>query len=157
MDSYSKYKKILFLVLIVNIVLVSTHKGEFWPFSIFPMFSQAGNPWARAVVEQVDNMPQNKLWNSRTPEELNNGVVALNDYGIDTIDYANFVSKTDKWTPKRVQALRDLLDIKNIGGQKWMITKVEGHLTENDSVVVNSTPLFVFTPDTTLYNPSIFN
>lgn len=157
MDSFSKYKKILLWVLIVNFLLVSTHKGEFWPFSIFPMFSQAGNPWARAVVEQVDNMPQQKLWNSRTLHELNNGVVALNEYGIDTIDYANFVSKTDDWNPKRVQALRDLLDIENIGNQKWMITKVEGHLTKNDSVVVNSTPLFVFTPDTTLYNPSVFN
>lgn len=157
MDSFSKYKKILLWVLIVNFLLVSTHKGEFWPFSIFPMFSQAGNPWARAVVEQVDNMPQQKLWNSRTLHELNNGVVALNEYGIDTIDYANFVSKTDDWNPKRVQALRDLLDIQNIGNQKWMITKVEGHLTKNDSVVVNSTPLFVFTPDTTLYNPSVFN
>ncbi|MGM0547274.1 MAG: hypothetical protein ACQEST_11205 [Bacteroidota bacterium] len=157
MNSFSKYKKILFWVLIVNVALVSTHEGEFWPFSIFPMFSQAGNPWARAVVEQVDDMSQNQLWNSRTLDELNNGVVALNDYGIDTIDYANFVSKTEEWTPKRVQALRDLLDIKNIGNQKWMVTKVEGYLTENDSVVVNSTPLFVFTPDTTLYNPSIFN
>ena len=39
--------------LIVYALLVATHLGEFWPFSIYPMFSQAGNPWSRAVVREM--------------------------------------------------------------------------------------------------------
>lgn len=49
----STHKRIIGIVLLINILLVSTHRGEFWPFSIFPMFSQAGNPWSRGVVENV--------------------------------------------------------------------------------------------------------
>lgn len=40
-------------VLVVYALLVATHLGEFWPFSIYPMFSQAGTPWTRAVVREL--------------------------------------------------------------------------------------------------------
>lgn len=155
MESYGKYKKILFSVLIVNILLVSTHEGEFWPFSIFPMFSQAGNPWDRALVQRIENPQESNLWETTNREDIRHRVVALSDYGIDTIDYSNFVSKTTEWNARRIQALRDLLDIKTVNNEYWMVTKVSGYLTEADSVIVQTTPLFLLSADTTLANPKL--
>lgn len=39
--------------LVVYGLLVAIHLGEFWPFSIYPMFSQTGNPWTGAA-ERID-------------------------------------------------------------------------------------------------------
>ncbi len=155
MKNYSKYKKILLGVLIINILLVSTHKGEFWPFSIFPMFSKAGNPWDRALVQRIENPNKPDIWNTTSREEIRHRVVGLSNYGIDTIDYSNFVSKTSNWNERRVQALRDLLDIKTIEDEYWMVTKVSGYLTKEDSVIVKATPLFLLSADTTATNPKL--
>lgn len=157
MDNFSKYKRILFSVLILNILLVSTHEGEFWPFSIFPMFSQAGNPWSRGVVQQVETTQTSDIWKTKTIPEIENRVLSLDSIGVDAIDYANFVSKTKEWNPKRVKALRDLLKIENYPGSMWMATRVQGYLTENDSVVVEAIPLFLVTQDTTFQNPLLFS
>lgn len=157
MNRYAKYKKILLGVLIINIVLVSTHEGEFWPFSIFPMFSQAGNPWTRALVQRIDDSPPNDdIWEVKSREEIKHRVVSLNDHGIDEIDFANFVSKTSEWNEKRIQAMRDLLDIESVEGERWIVTRVHGYLTESDSVIVEATPLFLLSADTTIKNPNLF-
>lgn len=155
MESYTKYKKIIFGVLIVNFLLVATHEGEFWPFSIFPMFSQAGNPWDRAIVERIEDPNMQTLWEPRPLDDVRNRVVGLEDYGIDTIDYSNFVSKTTDWNDRRIRALRDMLDIEDVKQEYWMVTKVSGYLTEDDSVVVETTPMFLLSADTTLSNPSL--
>jgi len=39
--------------LVVGAALVATHRGEFWPFSIYPMFSRAGRPFTRSVVREL--------------------------------------------------------------------------------------------------------
>lgn len=156
MGKYTKFKRILIAVLAVNILLVATHEGEFWPFSIFPMFSKAGKPWTRAMVQQIDNPEREDLWNVKPLEEVADRAIALDDYGIDQIDYANFVSKTSDWNEKRIQALRFMFDIKNIPDQHWLVTKVDGYLTAQDSVVVEATPLFLFSSDTTYKNPNLF-
>ncbi len=156
MGKYTKYKKILIAVLVINVILVATHEGEFWPFSIFPMFSQAGNPWTRAMVQQVDDRQMEDLWSVRPLHEVSDRAVAIEDYGVDQIDYSNFISKTTDWNQKRIQSLRTYLDIDNLPEQKWLITKVDGYLTEADSVIVEATPLFLFTSDSTFKNPNIF-
>lgn len=156
MGKYIKFKKILITVLVINVILVATHEGEFWPFSIFPMFSQAGNPWTRAMVQQVDDTHMDDLWLVKPLHEVSDRAVAIEDYGVDQIDYSNFISKTTEWNEKRIQSLRSYLDIDNLSDQKWLVTKVDGYLTEDDSVVVETTPLFLFTRDTTVKNPNIF-
>src|SRR5262245_41465505 len=47
-------------VSLAHALLAATHGGEFWPFSIYPMFSQAGRSWARALVveAQPNDLPQ---------------------------------------------------------------------------------------------------
>lgn len=155
MERYTKYKYILIVTLIINALLVATHEGEFWPFSIFPMFSQAGNPWSRGVVQQIDPVNDSTIWNTRPLSEIENRVISLDSIGVDAIDFANFVSKTKNWNQKRVQALRDLLDIEEYPGANWMATQVKGSLVDDDSVVVEAIPLILVTKDTTYYNPNI--
>lgn len=155
MERYTKFKYILFTVLLINILLVATHEGEFWPFSIFPMFSQAGNPWSRGMVQQIEGPIDSVDWQPKALSEVEHSALSLDSIGVDDIDYANFVSKTEEWNPKRVQALRDMLDVQAYPGSKWMITQVKGYLTEEDSVVVQAIPLFLFTPDTTLRSPNL--
>lgn len=156
MDLFKKHKKILAAILLINILLVATHEGEFWPFSIFPMFSQAGNPWSRALVIEVDNASEEQLWESFSLEEINGRFISLYGHGVDAIDYANFISKTKEWNDRRVKALRDLLDAESLGDKKWLIARVDGHLTESDSVVVSTVPLFLLTADSTHKNPKLF-
>lgn len=157
MKKFTKYKFILLAILVLNVVLVATHEGEFWPFSIFPMFSQAGNPWSRGVLQRIENRNDSTLWNTKTISGIEHRVVSLDSIGVDAIDYANFVSKTEEWNRKRIAALRDLLNIKEYPRAQWMATRVQGYLTEDDSVVVEAIPLLLFTQDTTYRNPNIFH
>jgi hypothetical protein len=156
MNGFKKHKKILAVVLLINILLVATHEGEFWPFSIFPMFSQAGNPWSRALVIEVDDAPEEQLWETVSLEEINGRFISLYGHGVDAIDYANFISKTKDWNDRRLNALRGLLDAESLGDKKWLIARVDGYLTESDSVVVSSVPLFLLTADSTYKNPKLF-
>lgn len=155
MTRYSRFKTILLGVLLVNTLLVATHEGEFWPFSIYPMFSQAGNPWTRAIVERVDDPERTDLWETRPFSSLDNRAVALSRRGVDAIDFANFVSKTREWTPERIRALRVLLNADALGDDQWMVTRVHGYLSEEDSVIVRGTPLFLLRSDTTFSNPQL--
>jgi hypothetical protein len=149
-------KRTLLVVFLINAILVSTHKGEFWPFSIFPMFSQAGNPWSRGVVIEVDDMNREDLWEIKSLSSIDDRVVALSEHGIDDIDYANFISKTKNWDEERIQALRNLFQIEQQGDAKWLASRVTGYLTEQDSVVVKVIPMFLVTSDTTYKNPDLF-
>ena len=151
-----KHKRIIGVVLLVNILLVSTHLGEFWPFSIFPMFSQAGKPWSRGVVENVQDTTRANLWDTKPISEIEDRVLPLQKYGIHSIDYANYISKTKEWTPKKINGLRTTFQIEEHPGQMWMATRVTGYINEQDSVIIQAIPMFLFTPDTTFKNPRLF-
>lgn len=152
-----KHKRIVGVVLLVNILLVSTHLGEFFPFSIFPMFSQAGKPWSRGVVENVQDTTRANLWETKPIGEIEDRVLPLQKYGIHSIDYANYISKTKDWTPKKINGLRSTFQIDQHPGQMWMATRVVGSITEQDSVVIKAIPMFLFTADTTYKNPRLFS
>ena len=49
----NKARTTMWSVIFVYALTVAVNLGEFWPFSIYPMFSQAGNPWSRSVVREV--------------------------------------------------------------------------------------------------------
>src|SRR5690625_7490964 len=66
----SKALKILGVLFLVHAILVSTHEGEFWPFSIYTMFSQAGNPWERAMVLDVTDLEVSVLWDEHVNQHL---------------------------------------------------------------------------------------
>lgn len=146
MNSFQKKTtRCLIAVFLVYGVLVAPHEGEFWPFSIYPMFSQAGNPWTRALVRDVSDVPDSLIWQSTDLQTLNGSPIALQDYGVDQIDFANFVSKTEEWPPKRKQALHVMFGKENIKDRKLMVMKVNGRLVGDDSVTVEAVPLLLVT------------
>ena len=151
-----KHKRIIVTVLVINILLVSTHEGEFWPFSIFPMFSQAGKPWSRGVVEDVQDTTRTDLWETKPIAEIENRILPLQQYGIHEIDFANYISKTKTWNQERINGLRSTFQIDQYPGEIWIATRVTGHINEQDSVVIKAIPMFLFTADTTLKNPNLF-
>jgi hypothetical protein len=155
MESFQKKStRYLLSVLLVFTLLVATHKGEFWPLSIYPMFSQAGNPWTRALVRDVSTTPDSLKWETTDLEGLNGNPVALQKYGVDQIDFANFISKTDTWTPERKRALQVMFGKENIKDRELMVMKVHGRLVGDDSVTVQAVPLLLVTAENVVADSS---
>lgn len=152
-----KYKRIIAIVFLINILLVATHEGEFWPFSIFPMFSQAGKPWSRGVVENVQDSSRTDLWITKPIGEIEDRILPLEDYGIHEIDFANYISKTKDWNAKKINGLRSTFTIANYPDQMWMATRVTGSIDDQGSVVIKAIPMFLFTADSTFKNPNLFS
>lgn len=151
----TKGMKIIGVVLLIYAALVATHEGEFWPFSIYPMFSQAGNPWTRAIVLDVTDLPDDEIWNPKTLSELPAEPVPVGNYGVDQIDFSNFISKTENWTVNRRNALRSMFGRENIGARRWMASKAQGKLVDEDSVVVVIQPFLMITADSVYMNPQL--
>lgn len=47
------FRRLTLRILLVAVLLLASHAGEFWPFSILPMFSHAGVPWTRTMVRDI--------------------------------------------------------------------------------------------------------
>ncbi|WP_263820788.1 hypothetical protein [Salinibacter sp.] len=142
-------------VLVVYALLVATHLGEFWPFSIYPMFSQAGNPWTRAMVREMPSQtdPDTLSWDAVSLQSLPGASYPLAPKGINQNDVANYVSKTDRWTNERVQGLRSLFTKGRVLSSPLLVYRVQGTLVA-DTVAVTATPVLLFEPDTTRLHPS---
>jgi len=147
--------KIIGVTLLIYALLVAPHEGEFWPFSIYPMFSQAGNPWTRAMVLDVTDKTETERWERHILQERDADVVPVRAYGVDQIDFSNFVSKTENWTHERRQALITMFGESNIGEGRWMVSKVHGEMIGQDSVAIEIVPFIMITSDTTYTNPNL--
>lgn len=49
-------KKAVVAVTAIYALSLASFRGEFWPFSIFPMFSRGGRPWIHAVVRECSHV-----------------------------------------------------------------------------------------------------
>lgn len=148
---YQKSVRIIFTTFLIYAVLVATHLGEFWPFSIYPMFSQAGKPWKRAIVRDVTNIETQSIWQVTNQQKLVGRPVPLNELNINTNDIANFLSKTDVWNQRKVKGVRKLFS-DEINSRELLLLQAQGSLTENDSVTVKFVPFIYLTKDTTILN-----
>ncbi len=146
-------------VLIVYALTVAINLGEFWPFSIYPMFSQAGNPWSRAIIREVQ--PEDSLsWNALPLADVPGQSYGVRNGGVDPIDLANFVSKTAIWNQDRVAALSlMLLADPPKEPLRLMVYRVQARLTEQDSIAMTAMPYVVvgtdLPPDTKHLNPEL--
>lgn len=136
----NKARTAIWAVLLVYAVTVATNLGEFWPFSIYPMFSQAGNPWSRSLVREV--APDDSIaWDAVPLDDLPGEPYGVAWGGVDAIDLANFVSKTREWDTDRVAALQlMLLADPPKDPLHLLVFRVRARLTEDDSVAVMATP-----------------
>lgn len=104
--------KVILATLLVYTLLMASHQGEFWPFSIYPMFSQAGDSWSRVMVRSVDDETIRPVPNPQemtSPSALPGKPFALEPEGISVHDLAAVVNQTETWTLARRNLLRDLL------------------------------------------------
>ncbi len=145
--------KIIGVIFLVFVFTVATHDGEFWPFSIFPMFSKAGNPWTRAMVLDVTNLENEELWKIHSLNERSAAAISLRKQGVDQIDFSNFVSKTNHWSETRTNALLTMFDNEVPQERQWMIAKVRGELDQEDLITVQIHPLFLLSNDRIIRNP----
>jgi len=155
MATRTKALRVIGLVLTAYALLVASHKGEFWPFSIYPMFSQAGNPWTRSVVREMpaDTEAEALDWSTVSLQDVAGAPYPLAPREINQNDVANYVSKTDEWTSDRIQGLRSLFTKNRTLSAPLLVYRVRGVLAD-DSVTVTATPVMLFSPDTTHLNPS---
>jgi len=157
MNVYQKSIRIVGGVLVIYALLVATHLGEFWPFSIYPMFSQAGNPWSRSLVREMPSDvtdAQKVSWTTASLDSLAGDPYPLVPQGINQNDVANYVSKTESWTADRIQGLRSIFAKNRSLPSPLLVYRVRGHLA-GDSVAVSATPVLLFTNDGSHLNPSL--
>ena len=155
MWSKARAARVLGLTLAAYVLLVAANEGEFWPASVYPMFSVAGRPWTRALARDVAAVPDSARWRVIDLDGLPGRPVALPDIGIDPIDFANFVSKTRTWDEDRVRGLRSLFTEDLLRSRQLMVYKVRGRLAAGDSVVVEATPFLLLSGDGTARNPNL--
>lgn len=152
-STYARARRVLLTLLGVYAVLVATHRGEFWPMSIYPMFSQAGRPWTRAVVRQIepDAVVQ---WDVCDAADLPGQPFALAPRSIGQNDVANFVAKTQTWDERRVAGLRRLFD-EHLRQRALVFYAARGRLDEQGGIRIEYEPVIVLRPDGSRLSPSI--
>ena len=119
--------------------LVATHRGEFWPLSIYPMFSLAGRPWRRSMVVEIE--PGAAIaWRETTLDNLPGTPVSAKKAGANTNDMSKFVQLTERWDRDRVDAFREFWRPLLEEGKHLLLLRADGRLEEGD-VVTTITPL----------------
>ena len=142
------------MVLAVYTILVATHRGEFWPFSIYPMFSQAGHPWTRVVVRVVPDNPEVLSWQTVPLSMLPGAPFETARHGLGDNDITSYVTRTETWTPERRRGFHHLFTATHDFNRPLLVFEVRGTLS-GDSVSVQTTPLMLLKRDTTHLNPSL--
>lgn len=155
----NKARTTIWSVLFVYALTVAVNLGEFWPFSIYPMFSQAGNPWSRSMVREV-TADDSLSWDVTPLADVPGLPYGVRSGGVDPIDLANFVSKTEVWDQDRVAALSlMLLADPPREPLRLMVYRVRARLTEEDSVAITATPYVLvgtdLVPDVSHLNPEL--
>lgn len=152
-DPYRRSRRALLASFVAYALLVSVNLGEFWPFSIYPMFSQGGIPWSRAVVMDVGDDASAMQWGDLSSEDLPGDPYPLTEHGISPIDLANFVSKSRVWDEARVGGLRRMFGERELERTSLLVVRVNGRIVEDDSVAVSFVPYVLMHRDTTQLNP----
>ncbi len=143
----TKAARVLAACFVAHALLVSTHLGEFWPLSIYPMFSSAGNPWTRALVMEIPpEVPAEELWTSDTVDNLPGRVYPVGEHGIFQNDLSNFVSKTEEWTEDHQSGLRAMFRGRVAKDERLMIYSVTGEQS-GGGVRVTAHPLMLLKGD----------
>ena len=152
--------RIVTVVMLVYALTVAVNLGEFWPFSIYPMFSQGGKTWNRSLVRELpagdaDELIQSEEWVPSDLLNLPGNPFSVKAAGVDAIDLANFISKTQLWDSVRVAALERMLFNGANPDRSLLVFKVSGSLNAADGVEISATPFVLITPGKDWVNPGI--
>lgn len=157
MNEQSTYRtagRLLAVLFLINAVLVSTHRGEFWPFSVFPMFSQGGHLWTRSLVREVPDVPDSLSWEATTLHHLPGRPFPLDTQGISQNDVAGLLFNTKTRSEQREKVLRRLF-AGEADPETLLFMRAQPLRHENDSLTVTVQPLVLLTPDSAYLNPHL--
>ncbi len=150
-----KQVRLFWGVLLIQFALLATHLGEFWPSSIYPMFSQAGRTWTRSMVQDVSAENEANLWTVHySHEKLLGNQFPIDEVGINQNDVANYIQKIEQWDQPTQKNMRDLF-ISKLKERKLLLYQVNGSLDEEDNVILKYTPLLLMQENNTTLNPSM--
>lgn len=138
----------------VYVVTVASHLGEFFPFSIYPMFSQAGKPWTRALMVEVEPSTSD-AWGPWTLQDLPGAPFVNDSIGVNTNDLSKFIQLTDDWTDERVATLRKLYAPALADGRSLLLLRGQGKLVGEDEVAIAMTGLIRIDPEQSVVNPAL--
>jgi hypothetical protein len=116
-------------VVLAHALLAATHKGEFWPFSVYPMFSQAGRSWARVLVVEAPLGAAPALDEEYELDNLPGTPLGLEQFGIPQNDLSSLAQRTDRWGAAENRALERLFA--SVPGRRSLVLLVvRGTLAE---------------------------
>ncbi len=134
--------------------LTATHGDEFWPFSIYQMFSSAVRPWTRALAREVPVSSLDDLWQPVSLTDLPGRPVALKKLGAPQNDFSAFVRQSPRWTPSQRKKLQALLGYRSSDGYALVIYRVDGTPGPRGAMVV-CTPVLLVHSESVSVNPSL--
>jgi hypothetical protein len=152
-SAFRRAKRATLVTLVVYVLLVATHLGEFWPFSIYPMFSRGGYPWVRTLVRDVSDESLIS-WEPSDLTEIQGDPFAMGSTGINQNDVANFVSKSGTWDEEKTLALRTLFGA-HLTESSLLLYRVEGRLSDAREVGIEYEPFILLSPDSTVFGHRI--
>jgi hypothetical protein len=155
-NAFDRAKKVMIGFMLTFALLVATHLGEFWPLSIYPMFSQAGKPWERAIVRTTayTQQPFTKWDTLTTLDQLPGAPFKMTKYNLAQNDFANYLKKTKVWDAKKKEAVLAMF-----GGLKpdssLVLYKAGGRMGEDGKVHYHFVPLIVVNNQSLSFNPAL--
>ncbi len=151
--AYRRTRCALAVVLVLYAALVGTHAGEFWPMSVFPMFSRAGQPWTRAVVRELE-ATASVAWDTlQAPTALPGQPFPLNTTTLDPVDLINFITRPEPWDARRRQTLQQLFG-PELEGCRLLVLQVQG-APNAEGVQLRYVPILVLTADSVQTHPAL--
>jgi hypothetical protein len=144
LEPKKKATRILIAIFVANCFLVATHLGEFWPFSIYPMFSRADTKVHQVLVREVESVQQfTGSFKAITVSELPGEEFGVKNAGVDPVDLNKYVRLTEHWDDERLSGLvrmfRDDLE-----EEQLLLFDVKGDAVEDRQENYQARPLVYF-------------
>jgi hypothetical protein len=144
LDPKRKATRILVAVFVANAVLVATHLGEFWPFSIYPMFSGATTEVHQVLVREVEDVePENTVFQPITVDELPGEEFGVKNAGVEPVDLNKFVRLTERWDDERLSGLYRMFR-GEIGDKNLLLFEIKGDAVNDKHEDYRARPLVHF-------------
>lgn len=144
----SFYKRAVFLTLslfVLHAALVATHRGEFWPFSIYPMFSTGAADWQKVVVREVSSDARDVM--ASNLGALPGRSFPLEDQDLSEHDLSNLVARTESWTSERREVLRRFFSTVDLEERTLLLIAVQPVIEGGNRVAFQTVPLLLVDAD----------
>lgn len=143
--------RLLLVLFALNGVLVATHLGEFWPFSIYPMFSQATTEIHNVVVRQIsEEEAAQDIFADQPANDLMGEPYGVRERGVDPVDLAKYVRLTKDWDDDRLRGLVRMF-APSMGDEKLVVLEVRGDIAGAEEPDFIASPTVVFDRDGARY------